>query len=410
MGSNKNKNVVVTGGGLCSPLGFTTDEAMATLKSLKNCVKKMTDWDKYQRMNTRLAAPVTRDLPQYPRKEIRSMGRVARLALVSCDAALKTAGLFGSQELKNGRAGIAYGSSMGSVKGLQELFGMLHPLVDEQINSTSYIRSMPQTCACNLEVRYGLTGRLLSVNTACTSSSQAIGFAYETIKSGSQDIMIAGGAEELSPATAAVFDTMFAASVKNDTPDLTPSPFDKDRDGLVAGEGSGTLILEEEQHAKARGAKIYAQIVGFATNTDGTHITQPNKDTIAKCLSLALEDATLCPQDIDYINAHGTATGAGDIAESLATYAVYGGETPISTIKSYTGHSLGACGAIEAWLSIIMAKEHWFCPNLNLKTVDPQCAPLDYITGQGRQLQAQYIVSNNFAFGGINTSLIFKIV
>lgn len=402
------RKVVVTGGAVVSALGLEDNSILDRLHILKNCTVYMKDWEQYSKMNTRLAAPVTFDLPHYNRKEIRGMGRVALLALVSSDNALKKAGLYNDEILKSGRVGIAYGSSMGSVQGLQELFGMLHPLVNLQMNSTSYIRSMPQTCACNLEVRYELTGRLISCNTACTSGSSAIGFAYETIKSGKQDIMIAGGAEELSPATSAVFDTMFAASVQNSNPSCTPRPFDSKRDGLVVGEGSGTLILEEYEAAKKRGATIYAQIVGFACNTDGTHITQPNTQTVAHCIELALEDANINANQIDYINAHGTGTITGDKVESTACQKIFGSNIPISSLKSYTGHTLGSCGAIEAWLSILMMREGWFCPNINLDNIADDCAMLDYITGQGRNIKAKYIMSNNFAFGGINTSLIFK--
>jgi 3-oxoacyl-[acyl-carrier-protein] synthase II len=276
------------------------------------------------------------------------------------------------------------------------------------MSSTTYIKSMPQTCAANIEVFYGLTGRLITTNTACTSGSMSIGFAYETIQNGLQDIMIAGGAEELTPADAAVFDTLFAASTKNDTPALTPAAYDKNRDGLVIGEGAGALILEEYEHAVNRGGRIFAEVAGFGTNTDGTHITQPNRATMGGAMQLALKDAGLSPDSIGYVNTHGTATNAGDIAESWATHDVFRRAVPASTLKNYIGHTLGACGAIEAWLSINMMNEDWFAPNINLLELDPECAPLDYITGEGRIIDTDYIMSNNFAFGGINTSLIFK--
>jgi len=174
------------------------------------------------------------------------------------------------------------------------------------------------------------------------------------------------------------------------------------------GEGAGTLILEEYEHAVARGAEIYAEIVGFGTNTDGFHITQPNRDTMQIALELAIKDANISPDKIDYVNAHGTATDRGDIAESHATYNALKKSTPISTLKNYIGHTLGACGAIEAWLSIMMMREGWFAPNINSDNIDAECAKLDYIQGEGREINAKYIMSNNFAFGGINTSLIFK--
>jgi len=220
--------------------------------------------------------------------------------------------------------------------------------------------------------------------------------------------MIAGGADELSPTSSAVFDTLYATSTKNETPHLTPRAFDKNRDGLVVGEGAGTLILEEYEHAVARGAEIYAEIIGFGTNTDGFHITQPNRDTMQIALELAIKDANISPDKIDYVNAHGTATDRGDVAESHATLNALKKSVPISTLKNYIGHTLGACGAIEAWLSIMMMREGWFVPNINSNEIDEQCANLDYIQGEGREINAKYIMSNNFAFGGINTSLIFK--
>ena len=207
---------------------------------------------------------------------------------------------------------------------------------------------------------------------------------------------------------AAVFDTLFATSVKNDTPGTTPRPFDAGRDGLVIGEGAGCLILEDMEHALSRNATIHAELVGFGTNSDGCHVTQPNAETMKLAMLLALEDAGLQASDIGYINAHGTGTQQGDIAESHATAQVFGKQVPISSLKSYMGHTLGACGALEAWISIEMMREGWFAPTINLEKVDAQCAELDYIMGEGRALQCEYVMSNNFAFGGINTSLIFK--
>jgi 3-oxoacyl-[acyl-carrier-protein] synthase II len=402
------KRVVVTGGGIVSALGSDDETVFQKLREGKNCVRRMDDWDIYPQMNTRLAAPVDFVMPPYPRKKIRGMGRVSSLALVSADMALIRAGLTESPELKEGRAGIAYGSSMSSMEAIGDVYRMLAVRDMKGINATTYIKSMPHTCAANIEVFYGLTGRIIPTNTACTSGSIAIGYAFETIQNGLQDIMIAGGADELSAVDAAIFDTLFATSSKNDTPERSPSAFDKNRDGLVVGEGAGTLVLEEYEHAVKRGAFIYAEIAGFGTNTDGLHITQPNRVTMAAAMRLALDSAEIGSDSIAYVNAHGTATGAGDIAETGAVMDLFNRPVPISTLKNYTGHTLGACGAIEAWVSILMMNKGWFIPNINLVETDPQCAPLDYITGSGRNISAEYIMSNNFAFGGINTSLIFK--
>jgi len=205
-----------------------------------------------------------------------------------------------------------------------------------------------------------------------------------------------------------VFDTLFATSCRNDNPETTPRPFDRDRDGLVVGEGAATLVLEEYEHAKARGAKIYAEIVGFSSNSDGSHITQPESATMAVVMQQALDDAGLAPAAIGYVSAHGTATDRGDIAESHATAQILGTGKAISSMKSYLGHSLGACGAIESWWVIEMMRRNWFAPTINLQHPDPACAELDYLVGDGGNIDTEYVMSNNFAFGGINTSLIFK--
>lgn len=407
----ESRRVVVTGGSMVSALGNDWQTALKNLRAKKNFIRYMKEWDeKYPLMNTRLACPVDFEIDKekYPRKAIRGMGRVAQMALVATDGALQDAGLLGSEELSAGRTGIAYGSSIGSVDPLMEMYSMLVTNDTSKVGSTTYIKAMPQTCAANLEVYYHLTGRIITTNTACTSGSLSIGYAYEAIKYGKQDIMIAGGAEEFCTMDTATFDTLFSTSTKNDTPEKTPSAYDKDRDGLVIGEGSGTLILEEYEHAKARGVKIYAEIAGFGTTTDGTHITSPNRPTIAHAIQLALEDAGLSPDQIGYVNTHGTGTTAGDITETNATFDVFKRAVPVSTVKNYIGHTLGACGAIESWLTINMMREGWFMPNLNLVNLDPECAPLDYITGDGRSIQTDYVMNNNFAFGGINTSLIFK--
>jgi 3-oxoacyl-[acyl-carrier-protein] synthase II len=410
---NGKRRVVITGGGMLSGLGRDWSSAFKQLQSGKNCIKYMKDWERFSKMNTRLACPYEEELPSFPRKMIRGMGRVALLSLVSTEDALIMAGLKkedGSviDELHNGRTGIAYGSCMGSMESIIDLYTMLETGDTSKINSQTYIKCMPQTCAANLSVYYAMRGRVITTNTACTSGSQSIGYAYETIENGLQDIMLAGGAEELSPPDAAIFDTLGSTSILNTTPELAPKPFDKDRDGLVIGEGAGTVILEDMEHAVKRGAKMYAEVVGFGTNADGTHITNPNSETMAVALELACADAGVPKEKIAYVNAHGTSTHAGDIAETQATYKVFNRAIPISSTKSYIGHTLGACGCVEAWLTVNMMNEGWFHPTVNLVNVDPECGPLDYIKGEGREIKAEYVMSNNFAFGGINTSLIFK--
>jgi 3-oxoacyl-[acyl-carrier-protein] synthase II len=404
------RRVVVTGMGGLTALGHDWKSIGGKLRARQSGVRFMQDWANYQDIRTRLAAPVEKfELPpQYNRKTMRSMGPVALMSTRATELALEDAGLIGDHILKSGRTGIAYGACAGSAEPVVAFGSMASTGSLRGVTSNTYVQMMSHTGAVNISLFFGITGRVIPSSSACTSGSQAIGFAYETIKYGKQDVMIAGGAEELSLGPTAVFDTLFATSTRNDAPTTTPRPFDRDRDGLVVGEGASTLILEDLERAQRRGAPIYAEVVGFASNADGTHVTQPQVETMAVVMQLALEDASLPPDAIGYVNAHGTATDRGDIAETIATQQVFGKHMPISSLKSYFGHTLGACGSLEAWLSIEMMREDWFAPTINLDNLDPACAELDYLTGEGRKLEIEHFMSNNFAFGGINTSLIFR--
>ena len=402
--------VVITGVGAFSPVGNDWPEIEETLRGLKNRIQHMADWDQYDGLHTRLGGPVPNfELPEhFTRKKTRSMGRVSQMATVASENALRNAGLLNDPILQSGRVGVSYGSSSGSTDAISDFANMLNSKSLDGITATTYIRMMGHTAAVNIGVYFGLKGRVITTSSACTSGSQGVGYAYEAIKNGVQDVMLAGGGEELCATQAAVFDTLYATSTKNDTPEATPRPFDADRDGLVIGEGACTLILERLDMAQARGAPILAEIVGFDSNSDGAHVKQPSSATMQRVMELALEDAGLNAEAIGYVSAHGTATDRGDIAESQATYGVFGNKTPISALKSYTGHTLGACGALESWIAVEMMNHGWFMPTINLDNVDPECGDLDYITGSGRDLDVEYVMNNNFAFGGINTSLIFK--
>jgi 3-oxoacyl-[acyl-carrier-protein] synthase II len=402
--------VVVTGFGAYSPIGNDWSEVETNLKNGKNGIRHIDAWEVYDGLHTRLGAPVPGFEPpaNFTRKRVRSMGRVALLATAASQKALHNAGLLEDPVLQSGRVGVSYGSSTGSTAAVADFGNMLISKSLDGITATTYIRMMSHTTPVNIGVFFGLKGRVITTSSACTSGSQGIGYAYEAIRHGSQDIMLAGGAEELCPTEAAVFDTLYATSTRNDSPESTPRPFDRDRDGLVIGEGACTLILERRDHALARGAKIYAEIVGFDSNSDGMHVTQPSPATMKRAIELSLDNAGLEPGEIGYISAHGTATERGDIAESQATFDIFGDKVPISSMKSYMGHTLGACGGLESWLAIEMMNRGWFAPTINLDNVDPECASVDYITGNGRDLDVEYVMNNNFAFGGINTSLIFQ--
>ncbi|WP_028007441.1 beta-ketoacyl-ACP synthase [Solimonas flava] len=405
------KRVVVTGMAGITAIGSDWDTVEQNLRANVSGIERMPEWDRFEEINTRLGGPVKDfQLPaHYTRKVLRTMGRVSQLSVRASELALEDAGLKDDPEIGNGRMGVSYGSCTGSTDAVCEFGSLMITGKLGRFNATTYLRMMSHTAAVNIGLYFGLKGRVIPTCSACTSGSQGIGYAYEAIKHGLQTMMLAGGAEELCPSEAAVFDTLFATSQRNDAPKTTPAPFDRDRDGLVIGEGACTLVLEEYEHAKARGAKIYAEIVGFGCNSDGDHATHPNQETMGGAMRLAFDDAgNVAPDDIGYVSCHGTATEQGDIAESNTTRRIFGRAVPVSSMKGHLGHTLGACGAIESWWTIEMMNRGWFAPTLNLQNPDPRCGELDYLIGSGRAIQTEHVMSNNFAFGGINTSLIFR--
>jgi 3-oxoacyl-[acyl-carrier-protein] synthase II len=393
-----------------SPLGTGWQETYQSLKQYKNKTVKIEDWDQYRDLQTKLACPIPdfKAPKHYRRVKIRGMGKVSLMSTRSSELALEDAGLLEDDQIKDGSMGIAFGSSSGSPTALAPFAKMRMEGCMKGITATSYIQMMSHTCAVNVGLFFELKGRVIPTCSACTSGSMAIGYAYEAIKHGYQTMMIAGGAEELCVTEAATFDVLYATSTNNDHPNQTPSPFDIKRDGLVVGEGAGSLVLEELEHAQARGATIYAEIIGFGTNSDGAHITNPSSQTMQVAMQKAVDDAGIHPDQIGYVNAHATATSNGDIAESQATASLFKKPVPISSLKSYFGHTLGASGSLESWITIMMMLKGEFAPTINLDKIDPECGELDYIQGQFRQIDTDTVMNNNFAFGGINTSLIFK--
>lgn len=398
--------VFVTGYGVISAFGKEIKAIKEKLALKQNAVCVMEDWKKYKDLTTYLAAPILDYAPpkEWNRKQMRSLGRVSQYSVESAGIALKMANLAEDSTIKDGRMGVAFGSSTGSTDAILQMARLF--LKDENtMDANTYIKFMPHTTAANIALFYSLKGRVIPTSSACTSASHAIGYAYESIKNGKIDLMIAGGAEELCVSEAMTFNVLYATSLKNETPKLTPKPFDKNRDGLVIGEGGAALILESESSVKRRGIKPLAEIVGFGSTCDGTHITRPNSATMKEAMILALKDAEITSDKIGYINAHATATQFGDLAESIATNELFGDRVAISSLKSYFGHTLGACGALESILSIEMMNDGVFFPTINLE--DSECAKLDYLRDI-REMKVDFVMNNNFAFGGINTSLIFK--
>jgi len=402
------RRVVVTGtAGIC-PLGTDWAQTRAALLEGRSGIAICPAYDEVEGLQTRLAAAVPDFVAEIPRRKLRSMGRVSQLAAYVTDRALRQAGLHDAETLGSGRVGIAYGSTSGSPPAIEtyaKQIGVYHTL--HGITAAQFVRLMSHTCAANLAQMLEVRGRVLPTCSACTSGSQGIGFAYEAIKWGLQDVMITGGAEELHVICTAVFDILKATSTRNDAPTATPRPFDRDRDGLVVGEGAATLILESLEHARARGAEILAEVIGFATNGNGAHMVNPDPEEMARVQRLALADAGITAEDIDYVSAHATATEVGDLAEARATHDVFGDRVPISSLKGHMGHTLGACGALEAWVAVHQLREGWLPPTLNLEHVDPECARLDHVR-EVRESSPRTIMTNNYAFGGVNASLILR--
>lgn len=403
------KRVVITGIGLNSPLGNSYDELYNSLKDGKCGIEYLEEWEKIDHLGIKVAGVVKNlDFNSIPRQYRRSMDRVAQLSAISTLDAIQASQL--SQDIiSSKRCGIAFGSTMG---GNETLFEYI-PAVKESMSfrgqtSMSFLKIMSHTVAANLAQMFSIKGRNIPTCSACTSSSQAIGAGYESIKYGMSDVMICGGAEGLHYLAGGVFDIMGAASTKyNKEPSAASRPFDENRNGLVIGEGSGAIVLEELNHALARNAKIYGEIIGYATSCDGNHITTPSQEGMQQVMVASLEDACLEPQDIDYINAHATATQMGDIVESHATFNVFGGDTPISSTKGHMGHLLGGCGVVESIVCLIALNKSLLPKTMNFKILDKECAGIR-VLGENMNKDITIAMNNNFAFGGINTSLILK--
>ena len=401
------KRVVVTGMSAITPIGNTWSEVHEQLCAGISGIRFMEEWSDIQGLGSFLAAPVSLN-PEHTisRSLSRGMSRVSLLAAQTAERALSVSQL-SLEHINPENVGIAYGSSFGSSEQLVPFGRVLSERKVRGISPTGYIKLMGHTAAVNLSLFLGIKGRLIPTSTACASGGQAIGYAYETIKNGIHPVMIAGSADELSPMQTAVFDSFFAASREHDSPSTAARPFSKDRAGMVVGEGGATFILEDLEHALNRGAPILAEIAGFATNLDGHHIIKQDEDMMRKVILEALKSADLLPDQIGYINAHAAGT-EGDSGEARVLKRIFGNNTPVSSSKGHIGHAFGGGSAMEAWLSINMMNEGWFAPTLNLEEIDSECSGIQHIPREGLLRDCEYIMSNNFAFGGVNTSVIFK--
>ncbi len=403
------KRVVITGRGVVTGLGKNLDALMDGLRQGKSAVQAMPEWVKYKGLNSRVGAVAEIcDEKDIPRKNRRSMGRLSIFGAQAAKQAVLDARI-SDELLTSARFGCVMGSTMGGAEAMNEAFEIMIPKCDlSELSSMSFFKCVSHTVSMNVAQYLGIKGYVMATSAACASSLQALGLGYELIQSGRQDVLLCGGAEELHPIVAGTFDILFAASTQfNDKPSLTPRPFDEKRDGLVCGEGAGALILEEYEHARKRGAKILGEIVGYATCGSGMDMSQSNCEGMKACIREAIHDAGLAASDVDYVSAHATATVQGDQAEAEAIQEIFGNKTPVSSLKGYIGHTLGASGVIELAATLEMMAEGVIYPTLNLEVIDPKCSGIMHVQKPLKK-EMKVIVKNSFAFGGINASLVCK--
>jgi 3-oxoacyl-[acyl-carrier-protein] synthase II len=405
--------VVVTGVGCISPLGNNVDATWKAILAGESGVGPITQFDA-SNFKTRFAAEVKDfDAEQrLGRRDARRMDRFSQFALVAVEEALADAGL----EIHDGnraRVGAVLGTGIGGISTLLKGAEVLAERGPHWVSPFLVPMMLPDTGAGQVAIRFGLRGPNMAVVTACATGANAIGEATEMIRRGAADAMVAGGSEAaIVPVALAGFNVMDAISTRNDDPAGASRPFDRNRDGFVLGEGAGALVLESMDHARARGARVWAEMAGYASTNDAFHMSAPLEDGAGAslCMRLALADAGLGTTEIDYINAHGTSTRLNDASETAAIKAVFGEQAyniPISSTKSMTGHLLGAAGAIEAIFSILALTHDVLPPTINYESPDPAC-DLDYVPNQSRPAQVRRVLSNSFGFGGHNASVIFS--
>lgn len=406
------RRVVITSEAAITPIGNTKEQIVKNLINGVSGVKPLRDDDFFSdHIHSRVYGTV--DYPidyDFDRKYRKTMGPVSFYACQVVRELLEKAGL-DEDFISSGRLGVAFGSIHGSPsmqRQIYKTFSRNDISETGSISAANYLKSMVHTTAVNITKMFHITGRVLSSCTACTTSSQSVGFGYEMVKYGLQDAMICGGADEYDLTTVAVFDNLLACSTAyNDRPHLTPRPFDVARDGLVVGEGSGAVLLEEYEFARRRGADIIGEVIGFSCNNNGGDLILPNLDGITRVIKLGLENAGLGPESVDFISAHATGTKMGDILEAQAIERVYGNSSPVSGLKSYVGHTMAACGIIETIFSLYMMEKGFIAPTLHLDNIDPRCAKINHAVRLIEE-PIRTAAIQNFAFGGVNTSLIIK--
>ncbi|MEA1923494.1 MAG: beta-ketoacyl-[acyl-carrier-protein] synthase family protein [Pseudomonadota bacterium] len=404
------RRVAVTGMGAASPFGRDVTALINGLVEGRSAIKILDELKEYGGLRTRLAALVPGvDGKEIPRSKRRSMSRQSIFAVLAAQEALAQAAL-PEAEYGSGRYGVVVGTTISSLEASESFFAdHFRDKSFSRMKTSLFFKTMNHSAAANVAHFFGLEGRLLAPAAACATGCQALGYAYEMIASGVQDVMVCGGTEEFHPLSAATFDLMNAASFHyNDRPELASRPFDRERDGVVCGEGAGVLVLEDWQSAKERGAEILAEISGFATLTETGSIAEPSSAAMQRCMALALADAGIEAGSINYINAHATATEKGDIAEAQALLGLFGDQIPVSSLKGHLGHTLAASGGLETIATIEMMRRGELIPTRNLDEIDPHCQGPRIFTAIEKQTTS-LALKNNFALGGVNCSLVIRV-
>ncbi|MFI2809849.1 MULTISPECIES: beta-ketoacyl-ACP synthase II [Microbulbifer] len=408
------RRVVVTGMGMVSPLGNTVDETWAGVLAGTSGAGPIESFD-VSAFSTRFAATVKNfdPTPYMPAKEARKMDDFLQYGMVAGIQAIEDSGLEVTEE-DAPRMGACIGSGMGGIGAIEDNAFLIAEKGPRRVSPFFVPGAIINMVSGNLSIKYGLKGPNLSTTTACTTGTHAIGLGLRTIQYGDADVMVCGGAEMVTtPVGLGGFCAARALSTRNDDPKSASRPWDRDRDGFVLGEGAGVLVLEEYERAKARGARIYAELTGFGMSGDAHHMTSPPEDGAGAALSMrnALHDAALTAGQVQYINAHGTSTPLGDKAEVAAVRSVFGDvaeQLAVSSTKSMTGHLLGAAGAIEAIFSVLAVRDQVAPPTINLDNVDEACSGINLVPWEAQKMDIDAVLSNSFGFGGTNGSLVFK--
>ncbi|MEN8177641.1 MAG: beta-ketoacyl-ACP synthase II [Pseudomonadota bacterium] len=407
------RRVVITGLGMVAPVGLDVPSAWESILAGRSGIQPITHFD-VGPFSTQFGGPIYGfEITDYvPKKDAKKMDKFIHYGVAAGCQAIEDSGLEVSEENAE-RIGVLIGSGIGGITGIENSYQAYIDGGPRKISPFFVPANIINMVSGNLSIKYGLKGPNYSIVSACSSGAHSIGEAALMIRHGRTDVMVAGGAEmATSPVGLGGFAAARALSRRNDDPQAASRPWDRDRDGFVLSDGAGVVVLEEYEHAKARGAKIYAELAGIGMNSDAYHMTAPSKDGsgAAKCMLMALQDAGLNIQDVDYINAHGTSTPAGDIAETLAVKRAFGDHAHklcVSSTKSMTGHMLGAAGGAEAVFTILAIRDQVAPPTINLENQDPDC-DLDYVPNSAREMKLDIVISNSFGFGGTNGTLAFR--